>query len=287
MLKIVNVIFTTLFTVECGMKIIAYGPKEFSMDFWNIFDFITVVGSIVDAIASEFIEDDSAAAIMKTDKNNGPYAYVLAGLKDDDTGTKINMGFLRLFRATRLIKLLRQSATIRVLLWTFLQSIKALPYVLLLIFMLFFLYAIIGMQVFGTIKLEPDGPLNRNNHFQNFPQAFVLLFRCSTGESWQEIMRACLSGQLCEPKREDLDRMAIDMAFKYEFENNPPRKCGSDLSYLYFVSFVFLSSFLMLNLFVAVIMDNFDYLTRDASILGAHHLGEYIQAWSDIDPGGM
>jgi hypothetical protein len=33
----------------------------------------------------------------------------------------------------------------------------------------------------------------------------------------------------------------------------------------------------MLNLFVAVIMDNFDYLTRDSSILGAHHLDEYIR----------
>ena len=142
-------------------------------------------------------------------------------------------------------------------------------------------------QVFGTIKLEPDGPLNRNNHFQNFPQAFVLLFRCSTGESWQEIMRACLSGQVCEPKREELERMKTDAAYKYEYDTNPPKKCGSDLSYLYFVSFVFFSSFLMLNLFVAVIMDNFDYLTRDASILGAHHLGEYIQAWSEIDPGGM
>ena len=42
----------------------------------------------------------------------------------------------------------------------------------------------------------------------------------------------------------------------------------------------------MLNLFVAVIMDNFDYLTRDASILGAHHLGEYITAWAEIDPAG-
>ena len=43
----------------------------------------------------------------------------------------------------------------------------------------------------------------------------------------------------------------------------------------------------MLNLFVAVIMDNFDYLTRDSSILGAHHLDEYIRAWSDIDPAGI
>ena len=42
----------------------------------------------------------------------------------------------------------------------------------------------------------------------------------------------------------------------------------------------------MLNLFVAVIMDNFDYLTRDSSILGAHHLDEYVRAWGEIDPSG-
>lgn len=58
-----------------------------------------------------------------------------------------NVGFLRLFRAARLIKLLRQGYTIRILLWTFVQSFKALPYVCLLIAMLFFIYAIIGMQV--------------------------------------------------------------------------------------------------------------------------------------------
>lgn len=39
----------------------------------------------------------------------------------------------------------------------------------------------------------------------------------------------------------------------------------------------------MLNLFVAVIMDNFDYLTRDSSILGAHHLDEFVRAWGDYD----
>lgn len=58
-----------------------------------------------------------------------------------------NMSFLKLFRAARLIKLLRQGYTIRILLWTFVQSFKALPYVCLLIAMLFFIYAIIGMQV--------------------------------------------------------------------------------------------------------------------------------------------
>ena len=43
---------------------------------------------------------------------------------------------------------------------------------------------------------------------------------------------------------------------------DPEKRCGSNFTYAYFVSFIFLCSFLMLNLFVAVIMDNFDYLTR-------------------------
>src|SRR5690242_3084598 len=41
----------------------------------------------------------------------------------------------------------------------------------------------------------------------------------------------------------------------------------------------------MLNLFVAVIMDNFDYLTRDSSILGPHHLDEFVRVWAEYDPG--
>ncbi|KAI2589170.1 CACNA1A isoform 54, partial [Pan troglodytes] len=49
-------------------------------------------------------------------------------------------------------------------------------------------------------------------------------------------------------------------------------------------SFIFLCSFLMLNLFVAVIMDNFEYLTRDSSILGPHHLDEYVRVWAEYDP---
>ena len=64
------------------------------------------------------------------------------------------------------------------------------------------------------------------------------------------------------------------------------QNCGSIFTYFFFVSFIFLCSFIMLNLFVAVIMDNFDYLTRDSSILGSHHLGEFISTWSDFDASG-
>ncbi|XP_069862193.1 voltage-dependent L-type calcium channel subunit alpha-1C-like [Dipodomys merriami] len=45
-----------------------------------------------------------------------------------------------------------------------------------------------------------------------------------------------------------------------------------------------LCAFLIINLFVAVIMDNFDYLTRDWSILGPHHLDEFKRIWAEYDP---
>lgn len=48
-------------------------------------------------------------------------------------------------------------------------------------------------------------------------------------------------------------------------------------------AFLLVSLFQMLNLFVAVIMDNFEYLTRDSSILGPHHLDEFVRIWGEYD----
>ncbi|VDO16717.1 unnamed protein product [Rodentolepis nana] len=60
--------------------------------------------------------------------------------------------------------------------------------------------------------------------------------------------------------------------------------CGSMLAYVYFITFYLFCSFVIINLFVAVIMDNFDYLTRDWSILGPHHLDEFVTRWAEYDP---
>ncbi|KRZ84795.1 Voltage-dependent calcium channel type A subunit alpha-1 [Trichinella sp. T8] len=236
-LRYLNSTLTAVFTVEAILKILAFGVRNYFKDGWNIFDFITVIGSITDALVTEF------------------------------GGNFVSLGFLRLFRAARLIKLLRQGYTIRILLWTFVQSFKALPYVCLLIGMLFFIYAIVGMQVFGNIELNGDTEINRHNNFQTFFNSIILLFRCATGEAWQEVTLACIANRKCDPRTGKL--------------NN---ECGTNFAYVYFTSFVFLSSFLMLNLFVAVIMDNFDYLTRDSSILGPHHLDEFVRVWAEYDP---
>ncbi len=217
--------------------------------------------------------------------STGEYGYLFEG-EVIVKKPSVNLGFLRLFRAARLIKLLRQGQTIRMLLYTFLQSFKALPYVCLLIAMFFFIYAIIGMQLFGNIRLDSATAINRNNNFQTFSQALLSLFRCSTGENWQEIMRSSLSGVKCEPIPDDKHQIQSNLTFRQIYFEKDTRKCGLDFAYLYFCSFVFLATFLMLNLFVAVIMDNFDYLTRDSSILGAHHLDEFIREWGEIDPVG-
>ncbi|KAM6436847.1 voltage-dependent L-type calcium channel subunit alpha-1C isoform 3-T3 [Liasis olivaceus] len=246
-MNILNMLFTGLFTVEMVLKLIAFKPKGYFSDPWNIFDFLIVIGSIIDVILSE--------------TNN------------TEDNSRISITFFRLFRVMRLVKLLSRGEGIRTLLWTFIKSFQALPYVALLIVMLFFIYAVIGMQVFGKIALNDATEINRNNNFQTFPQAVLLLFRCATGEAWQEIMLACLPNKKCDPE-------SLEPSSSTEGEH----PCGSSFAVFYFISFYMLCAFLIINLFVAVIMDNFDYLTRDWSILGPHHLDEFKRIWAEYDP---
>jgi voltage-dependent calcium channel L type alpha-1D len=91
------------------------------------------------------------------------------------------------------------------------------------------------------------------------------------GEAWQDIMMSCAY----RPNEVFCDSGA---------DKTDDNCCGSDFAFPYFISFYVLCSFLIINLFVAVIMDNFDYLTRDWSILGPHHLDEFIRLWSEYDP---
>ncbi|KAK0686788.1 CAC1D protein, partial [Pygoscelis papua] len=223
--------------------------QHYFTDAWNTFDALIVVGSVVDIAITEV----NVSSNCSCTKN-----------------ARISITFFRLFRVMRLVKLLSRGEGIRTLLWTFIKSFQALPYVALLIAMLFFIYAVIGMQVFGKVAMRDNNQINRNNNFQTFPQAVLLLFRCATGEAWQEIMLACLPGKRCDP----------------ESDYNPGEEytCGSNFAIIYFISFYMLCAFLIINLFVAVIMDNFDYLTRDWSILGPHHLDEFKRIWSEYDP---
>ncbi|XP_052589718.1 voltage-dependent L-type calcium channel subunit alpha-1D isoform X5 [Peromyscus californicus insignis] len=258
-MDILNMVFTGVFTVEMVLKVIAFKPKGYFSDAWNTFDSLIVIGSIIDVALSEADPTESESVPLPT-----------ATPGNSEESNRISITFFRLFRVMRLVKLLSRGEGIRTLLWTFIKSFQALPYVALLIAMLFFIYAVIGMQMFGKVAMRDNNQINRNNNFQTFPQAVLLLFRCATGEAWQEIMLACLPGKLCDP----------------DSDYNPGEEytCGSNFAIVYFISFYMLCAFLIINLFVAVIMDNFDYLTRDWSILGPHHLDEFKRIWSEYDP---
>jgi len=244
-LDVFNILFTVFFTLEFILKLGAFRFKNYFGDPWNAFDFVIVLGSLID--------------IGMAQLNPG-------------NDNMISVSFFRLFRVMRLVKLLSKGEGIRTLLWTFIKSFQALPWVALLIALIFFIYGVVGMQVFGKIALQEGTEIHRNNNFQTFPQALLVLFRSATGEAWQEIMLDCINKPeaRCDPKSDDKDPDGLG--------------CGTDIAYFYFISFFIFCSFLILNLFVAVIMDNFDYLTRDWSILGPHHLDEFVRLWSEYDP---
>uniref|UniRef100_A0A8C2HL25 Voltage-dependent L-type calcium channel subunit alpha n=1 Tax=Cyprinus carpio TaxID=7962 RepID=A0A8C2HL25_CYPCA len=273
-MNILNMLFTGLFTVEMILKLIAFKPRGYFSDPWNVFDFLIVIGSIIDVILSEinhyFVDAwNTFDALIVVGSVVDIAITEVNGLQNTEDNARISITFFRLFRVMRLVKLLSRGEGIRTLLWTFIKSFQALPYVALLIVMLFFIYAVIGMQMFGKIALRDNSQINRNNNFQTFPQAVLLLFRCATGEAWQEIMLACSPNRPCE-KGSEVSHNSED--------------CGSHFAIIYFVSFYMLCAFLIINLFVAVIMDNFDYLTRDWSILGPHHLDEFKRIWAEYDP---
>ncbi|KAF1390714.1 hypothetical protein PFLUV_G00060870 [Perca fluviatilis] len=269
-MDILNMVFTGVFTVEMILKLIAFKPRGYVGDAWNVFDALVVIGSVVDIVLSQNYFADAWNTFDALIVVGSVVDIAITEINNTEDSARISITFFRLFRVMRLVKLLSRGEGIRTLLWTFIKSFQALPYVALLIAMLFFIYAVIGMQVFGKIAMVDGTQINRNNNFQTFPQAVLMLFRCATGEAWQEIMLACLPGKLCDSES--------------DYNPGEERTCGSGFAIIYFISFYMLCAFLIINLFVAVIMDNFDYLTRDWSILGPHHLDEFKRIWSEYDP---
>ncbi|XP_065655750.1 probable voltage-dependent N-type calcium channel subunit alpha-1B isoform X5 [Hydra vulgaris] len=218
----VSTIFSFVFVFEFAIKFFALGFNYFK-DFWNVFDMFIVFGGLLDFCIKTFFP-----------QSNFPTSI------------------FRLFRALRLVKLLRRSRSLRILLWTFLKS----------------------FQVFSQISIDPKddpwGQINEDNNFRSYFSSTQVLFRIATGENWPNIMKACTTGAMC-----DLNMKSYD---------GSSEQCGTPLAYIYFISFIFFCTFLMLNLFIAVIMDNFSFLTEDSSILGPHHLDEVVTVWSDFDP---
>lgn len=187
-----NSIFLVIFTLELLFKVIAYGFKGYWHDQWNILDALVVTTSL----AGRFLGVKSGAEIG------------------------------RVFRTMRVFLVFNRIQGLTELFSTLLAVLPSAFYIMVLIVLIFFVYAILGMQTFG---LEPTDHVyyNADNNFSDFPHAMRLLFQMTVGQS--------------------ITLISHDL-----------RAYGNHGVFMFFASFYFFSSYMMMNLFVGILVDTFD-----------------------------
>ena len=146
---------------------------------------------------------------------------------------------LRIFRIARLLRLVEFAKGIRQLLWALMISLPALFNVGALLFLVIFIYGIIGMSAFGHVKQEGD--LNDIVNFATFGSSLSLLFRLSTGAGWNDIMDSLLlKPPDCDPN----------------YMNLPHGNCGSIGAIFYLVSYIVIVFLIIINMYIAIILEN-------------------------------
>jgi voltage-gated sodium channel len=205
-LHVLDVIVLSIFVAEIVLKMIAEGrrPWRFFHDPWNVFDF-TIVAAAFLPFASE-------------------YATVL-----------------RLLRLLRVLRLVRALPKLQLLVGALLKSIPSMAYVGLLMFLLFYVYAVAGVFLWGE---------NDPVHFGNLQTAMVSLFRTVTLEDWTDMMYINMHG--CDQ-------------YGYEGLTTCTTPSASPVGgAIYFVSFVWFGTMIILNLFIGVIIAGMNEAQQEA-----------------------
>ena len=157
---------------------------------------------------------------------------------------------LPIFRIARLLRLVEFAKGIRQLLWALMISVPALFNVGTLLFMVMFIYAIMGMSAFGHVKRA--GELNDTVNFETFFSSLLLLFRLATGSGWNDIMEALLlEPPDCDPS----------------YLNLPYGNCGSFGAVIYLASYIIVVFLVIVNTYVAIILEKVNRAQRDRGFL--------------------
>ncbi|XP_077184073.1 voltage-dependent T-type calcium channel subunit alpha-1G isoform X4 [Paroedura picta] len=219
-LKICNYIFTIIFVMESVFKLIAFGFRRFFQDRWNQLDLAIVLLSIM-GITLEEIEVNASLPINPT-----------------------IIRIMRVLRIARVLKLLKMAVGMRALLDTVMQALPQVGNLGLLFMLLFFIFAALGVELFGDLECDDTHPcegLGRHATFRNFGMAFLTLFRVSTGDNWNGIMKDTLR---------DCDEESTCY--------------NTVISPIYFVSFVLTAQFVLVNVVIAVLMKHLEESNKEA-----------------------
>uniref|UniRef100_A0A671VQD9 Calcium voltage-gated channel subunit alpha1 I n=1 Tax=Sparus aurata TaxID=8175 RepID=A0A671VQD9_SPAAU len=225
-LKYCNYFFTSTFVIEASLKLVAFGFRRFFKDRWNQLDLAIVLLSVM-GITLEEIEINASLPINPT-----------------------IIRIMRVLRIARVLKLLKMATGMRALLDTVVQALPQVGNLGLLFMLLFFIYAALGVELFGELVCNADYPcegMSRHATFENFGMAFLTLFQVSTGDNWNGIMKDTL--RECPP------------------DHGSDYGCHAGLQFIspmYFVSFVLTAQFVLINVVVAVLMKHLDDSNKEA-----------------------
>ena len=240
-LRILDIIFSVIFLIEACMKMFAFGffhnhyqgISPYIFNYWNILDFTVVIMSFIDIYFSYFVSNNNDAENLSSFKA------------------------LRAFRALRPLRMISRNEGLKIAIQALLASIPAIVNVVIICLLFVLIFAILGVNFFKgafyswSLNDEPltEGISTRNdwelaggawktakNNFDNVLIASVTLFSVMTSEGWVDVMS------------NGVDAVGIDKQPIYK--NHP-------FFVLYFVIFVIFGMFLLINLFTAVITDQF------------------------------
>ena len=170
---------------------------------------------------------------------------------------------VRVFRVFRILRAVRAARGIRRLMITLIVSLPALGNIAILICVFIIIYAILGMQFFMDMPLV--GSLNDVVNFQTFPTSAIILLRLMTGAGWNDVFDSLLEGNEC----------AVNKS-----------QCG--IYYLvsvYFITFIFIVFLVIINTYIAVILDNFaDLFEQEKLGITNEDLDNFYATWSRYDP---
>eukprot|EP00804_Cyclotella_cryptica_P023302 CCRYP_000468-RC/>CCRYP_000468-RC protein AED:0.16 eAED:0.16 QI:0/0.71/0.37/1/0.85/0.75/8/25/1511 len=255
-LELCNEVCSFIFVLEAVFKIIALGERYFC-DGWNKFDFSIVLGLIIGQVLKRIINNDQLAASVSS-----------------------VIGIMRIGRIIRLIRLVK---SLRTIVNSIVTAIPGIFNIGGLILLLFFVYAVIGMQLYGTIAFQ--GALNEQANFRSIGNAMLLLFRFSTGENWNSFMWNLLEERTqCDP-----DPIYDKRAPWCLEEDDYPRctevnGCSGGMSvFAYFYSFIFIVGLVVFNMFVGVVLEAFEN-SQESEVLNPSDLDHFVSVWQEYDP---
>ena len=241
-------ILSYVFMVEAALKIYVYRLSYFRSG-WNILDFIVVLESIISLLLQsvvDFIKDTFDSSI-----------------------------FLAL-RVGRILRLLRKAESLHKVFNLFINSIPGVINVLILYFLLLYIYSIVGMSMFYNLKYQSI--INSKWNYGDFISSLLMLVRVTSGEGWNTIMHESTQERdgffFCKYRGE----MTVDELY-YEHLG-----CGSIWGFVYYISFVILSTMMFLEFFSVVIASAMnDTYVLNLEELKQGQINKFKTKWANYD----